>query len=64
MAAYLDDRHAYLQAERGEHVASRRAARRARDAYVALGMAEDAERVAALLTAPADETQADEAPTA
>lgn len=60
-AAYLDDRHAHLQAERGEHVAALRAARRARDAYAALGMVEDADRVAALLTAQADETPTDEA---
>jgi hypothetical protein len=48
-AAYLDDRHAELLARRGETAAARRAARRARSAYAALGREEDAERVAALL---------------
>jgi len=49
-AAYLDDRHADLLARRGETVAARRAARRARSAYEALGRDEDAARVARLVT--------------
>ena len=48
-AAYLDDRHAELLARRGETSAARRAARRARDAYAALGRDEDADRMAGLL---------------
>ena len=55
-AAYLDDRHAELLARRGEAGPARRAARRARDAYAALGREEDSARVAQLLeTAPAGE---------
>lgn len=49
-AAYLDDRHADLLARRGETAAARRAARRARSAYEALGRDEDAARVARLMT--------------
>lgn len=49
-AAYLDDRHADLLARRGETAAARRAARRARSAYEALGRDEDAARVARLVT--------------
>lgn len=48
-AAYLDDRHAHLLAARDESEASRRAARRARDAYADLGLDGDAARVADLL---------------
>ena len=50
-AAYLDDRHAELLARRGEAGPARRAARRARDAYAALGREEDSARVAQLLEA-------------
>ena len=49
-AAYLDDRHADLLARRGETAAARRAARRARSAYEALGRDEDAARFARLVT--------------
>jgi hypothetical protein len=50
-AAYLDDRHAELLARRGRTRPARRAARRARDAYAALGRDEDAARMARLLVA-------------
>ncbi|MGP9538188.1 hypothetical protein ACT3SP_09250 [Brachybacterium sp. AOP43-C2-M15] len=48
-AAYLDDRHAHLLAERGRGTPARKAARRARDGWAHLGMDEDAARVVALL---------------
>ncbi len=60
-AAYLDDRHAELLARRGERTAARRAARRARSAYAALGRDEDAARVAQLLETVSRQTDGDPA---
>lgn len=48
-AAYLEDRHAHLLAERGRRGAARRAAKRARENWTHLGHEEDAARVTALL---------------
>lgn len=48
-AAYLDDRHAHLLAERGQRRPARRAARRAREGWAHLGQEEDVHRVDSLL---------------
>lgn len=48
-AAYLEDRHAHLLADRGRRGAARRAAERARENWNHLGHEEDAARVEALL---------------
>ena len=49
-AAYVDDRHAQMLADRGETRPARRAARRARDGWARLGRDEDIERAEALLS--------------
>nr|WP_245349488.1 hypothetical protein [Brachybacterium fresconis] len=49
-AAYVDDRHAQMLADRGETRSARRAARRARDGWARLGRDEDVERAEALLS--------------
>ncbi|MFC7455994.1 hypothetical protein ACFQS2_02195 [Brachybacterium sp. GCM10030267] len=48
-AAYVDDRHAEMLADRGIHDRARRAAKRARDGWAHLEMADDVARVDALL---------------
>ena len=48
-AAYLDDRHAHLLAERGLRTPARRAGRRAREGWAHLGQEEDVTRLDALL---------------
>nr|WP_245354273.1 hypothetical protein [Brachybacterium sacelli] len=49
-AAYVDDRHAQMLADRDEVRSARRAARRARDGWAHLGRGEDLERTEALLS--------------
>lgn len=48
-AAYIDDRHAQMLADRGKRTAALRAARRARDGWEHLGMADDVTRAEALI---------------
>lgn len=48
-AAYVDDRHAQMLAGRGKRTAALRAARRARDSWVHLGMEDDVARAEALI---------------
>ncbi|MGO3313929.1 MAG: hypothetical protein ACTIMA_09175 [Brachybacterium tyrofermentans] len=48
-AAYIDDRHAQMLADRGKRTAALRAARRARDGWEHLGRADDVTRTEALI---------------
>ena len=48
-AAYLDERHAALLAERGEREQAQKAARRAHRGWLAIDAEEDAQRVAQLV---------------
>lgn len=49
-AAYIDDRHAQMLADRGKRTAALRAARRARDGWEHLGRADDVARAEVLIT--------------